>query len=136
MARNAAVFGLGGGKDVGPPMSGVRPVRLTSGVRPERMLSKSEVPEYCCGPASMAGDSGPDRRDPARSPLPLKGQANSLPDEGDAMAAMGGRMGLEGVAPLPSGDPLVLLLEPSLEEVRKCFGEERGGRTRVEGECG
>ncbi len=33
MARKAAVFGLGGGNDEGPPMSGVRPV---PGVRPVR----------------------------------------------------------------------------------------------------
>jgi hypothetical protein len=36
MARKAAVFGLGGGKETGPPMRGVRPVRLMSGVRPVR----------------------------------------------------------------------------------------------------
>lgn len=40
MARNAAVFGLGGGKDTGPPMRGVRPVAGVSPVRGVRPVRK------------------------------------------------------------------------------------------------
>ena len=46
MARNAAVFGLGGGKETGPPIRGVRPVPGVSpvrGVRPVRKAAGSKA---------------------------------------------------------------------------------------------
>ena len=51
MARKAAVPGLGGGKETGPPMRGVRPVpgvRPVRGVRPVLKLfgSKAVVAEW------------------------------------------------------------------------------------------
>lgn len=67
MARKAAVLGEGGGKDTGPPMSGVRPVpgvRPLRGVRPVRKAAGSKAARgcsFCCwGAVSMAGLSGPD----------------------------------------------------------------------------
>lgn len=69
MARKAAVFGLGGGNPlpVAPP-KGVKPVLKLdkSGVNPLRKLLTSKVD---CGPASIAGESGPDRRDPVKDEL-------------------------------------------------------------------
>lgn len=89
IARKAAVFGEGGGNATGPPTSGVRPVE---GVRPVRNEPDGSKPksggcieeadaasaateegfcdwpegvdaEGCWGPASMAGERGPDRRE-------------------------------------------------------------------------
>lgn len=78
-AKKAAVFGDGGGKETGPPTRGVKPVpgvnpvrgvRPVRGVKPVRKeVSKGKwdaESEPCCGPASMAGESGPARREFAR----------------------------------------------------------------------
>lgn len=79
-ARNAAVFGEGGGKETGPPTRGVKPVpgvrpvrgvKPVRGVRPVRNEAGSNgrcgaLSEPCWGPASMAGESGPARRELAR----------------------------------------------------------------------
>lgn len=78
-ARNAAVLGEGGGKETGPPTRGVRPVpgvNPVRGVRPVRGVSpvRNEVSkgiweaesEPCWGPASIAGERGPARRELAR----------------------------------------------------------------------
>lgn len=75
-ARKAAVFGEGGGKDTGPPTRGVRPVpgvNPVRGVRPVRGVKpvRNEVSkgiceaesEPCCGPANIAGERGPARRE-------------------------------------------------------------------------
>lgn len=115
MAMKAAVLGDGGGNDVGPPMSGVSPVRLTSGVSPVRMTSKldpgplitpwwvpeaplgcAEAGEYWAGPASIAGERGPARRlfTSADPPLP-KPQEKSPGAEGEAMDAIGGNFGFD-----------------------------------------
>ena len=70
MARNAAVLGDGGGKETGPPMRGVRPVPGVSpvrGVRPVRKAAGSKAASGCSGccwgAVSMAGLSGPERRE-------------------------------------------------------------------------
>lgn len=80
MARKAAVLGEGGGNETGPPMTpaGVRPVpagvRPVPGVRPVRKEDESKMEwwwPWACevdellvwGPASMAGDKGPERRE-------------------------------------------------------------------------
>ena len=89
IARKAAVLGEGGGKATGPPTSGVSPVDGVSPVRNEPDGSKPKsggcivdadaaraatefgfafwpegvVAPGCWGPASMAGDRGPDRRE-------------------------------------------------------------------------
>lgn len=71
-AKRAAVLGDGGGKPPGPPIRGVSPVLLTSGVNPVRTNELSNAPSpkdgVCCeaGPASIAGDRGPERREEAR----------------------------------------------------------------------
>jgi hypothetical protein len=165
--KRAWVFGDGGGNETGPPTSGVRPVRLTSGVNPvlmndgskgrcEETLTEEEpftAPDKdeelgcCCGPASIAGDKGPDRRDPVAN--------HGKPDdgsEGDARDARGGRVGL-GVADsswvvfeLPFGFvfPLLLLLPFELELGRESLlllsgvGEGwrmEGGDLREENDC-
>ena len=102
IARKAAVFGDGGGNETGPPMSGVSPV---PGVRPVRGVSpvRKEVGskagrgwsllELGWGPASIAGDSGPDRNEfdmpDAEKPHVYDGS------DGDEMLASGGRTGLD-----------------------------------------
>lgn len=84
MAKKAAVLGDGGGKETGPPTSGVRPVRPTSGVRPVRkagcegsqpptvVLVPIDPARAACsfGPLRRAGDSGPLRRLPESPELP------------------------------------------------------------------
>lgn len=62
MAKKAAVFGLGGGKEAPVAPRGVRPVLKVdrSGVKPVR---KAEGSKDDCGPASMAGDRGPERNE-------------------------------------------------------------------------
>ena len=69
--RKAAVFGEAGGKETGPPRRGVRPVpgvRPMRGVRPVLKAAGSNAArvccsDCCCGPVSMAGESGPDRNE-------------------------------------------------------------------------
>lgn len=115
MARNAAVLGEGGGKEVGPPASGVSPVRklLRSGVNPVRKdcgskpllgLAAEERPtpwdeepapfppwlDEFCGPASMAGLSGPARREPVRLVDQGKDGVAAESPEGEVMDATGG----------------------------------------------
>jgi hypothetical protein len=72
MLRKAAVFGDGGGKDIGPPSKGVRPV---PGVKPVRGVSpvRNEFASngwltafWSCGPANIAGDNGPALRELVR----------------------------------------------------------------------
>ena len=63
--KKAAVLGDGGGNEIGPARRGVRP---EPGVRPVRGVSpvlKSVEEDGCgsCGPASIAGDRGPARRE-------------------------------------------------------------------------
>jgi hypothetical protein len=63
--KKAAVLGDGGGKDIGPARRGVSPepgVRPVRGVRP---VLNSVEEDGCgsCGPASMAGERGPARRE-------------------------------------------------------------------------
>ena len=63
--KKAAVLGDGGGKEIGPARRGVSPepgVRPVRGVRP--VLNSAEE-DGCgsCGPASMAGERGPARRE-------------------------------------------------------------------------
>lgn len=63
--KKAAVLGDGGGKEIGPARRGVSP---DPGVRPVRGVSpvlKSTEADDCesCGPASMAGERGPARRE-------------------------------------------------------------------------
>lgn len=63
--KKAAVLGDGGGKEIGPARRGVSPepgVRPVRGVRP---VLKSVEEDGCgsCGPASMAGERGPARRE-------------------------------------------------------------------------
>jgi hypothetical protein len=63
--KNAAVFGDGGGKEIGPARRGVSPepgVRPVRGVRPV-LNSVEEGGCGSCGPASMAGERGPARRE-------------------------------------------------------------------------
>jgi len=67
MARKAAVLGEGGGKETGPPMSGVSPVpgvNPVRGVSPVRKAAGSKAgmgcSDCCWGPVSIAGDNGPD----------------------------------------------------------------------------
>ena len=70
IASKAAVLGLGGGKETGPPMSGVRPVpgvRPVRGVSPVRKAAGSKAARGwscdCWGAVSIAGDRGPERRE-------------------------------------------------------------------------
>ena len=70
IARNAAVLGDGGGKETGPPMSGVSPVpgvRPVRGVSPVRKAAGSNAAsgcsDCCWGAVSMAGLRGPDLRE-------------------------------------------------------------------------
>lgn len=63
--KKAAVLGDGGGKEIGPARRGVSPepgVRPVRGVRP---VLKSAEEDGCgsWGPASMAGERGPARRE-------------------------------------------------------------------------
>ena len=63
IAKKAAVPGLGGGKLTEPFTRGVRPVpgvRPVLGVRPVRGVRPVLKGSYCWGPASIAGDRGPD----------------------------------------------------------------------------
>lgn len=100
IARKAAVFGEGGGKETGPPMSGVSPVpgvRPVRGVSPVRKEEGSKAGrgwsllEFGWGPASIAGDSGPDRNEfdmpEAEKPHVYDGS------DGDEMLASGGSTG-------------------------------------------
>lgn len=63
--KKAAVLGDGGGKEIGPARRGVRPepgVRPVRGVRP--VLKSAEDDGWgSCGPASIAGERGPARRE-------------------------------------------------------------------------
>jgi len=62
--KKAAVLGDGGGKEIGPARRGVRPepgVRPVRGVRP--VLKSAEDGCGSCGPASIAGERGPARRE-------------------------------------------------------------------------
>ena len=63
--KKAAVLGDGGGKEIGPARRGVRPVPGVRPVRGVRPVLKSVEEDECgsCGPASMAGDKGPARRE-------------------------------------------------------------------------
>ena len=79
IARNAAVLGDGGGKETGPPTRGVRPLEGVRPVRPKEVEVSKLVMGIraccccccgccgCCGPGSIAGERGPERREPARS---------------------------------------------------------------------
>lgn len=63
------MLGDGGGKP--PAINGVKPVRPTSGVRPVRTneLSNAKLREgvaWFAGPASIAGERGPERKEDAR----------------------------------------------------------------------
>lgn len=107
-AKRAAVLGDGGGKPPGPPIRGVRPVRLTSGVNPVRTNELSKAPRpsegVCCdaGPASIAGDRGPERSEEARPHDPKPWSA------GLSRAAKGGNIGFTSLPCLPG--PLLALL--------------------------
>lgn len=89
-ARKAAVLGEGGGNDM-PPPRGVRPVLKLdkSGVKPVRneLGSKWEL----CGPASMAGDKGPDLNELVR---PADHGYALVSPAGEVMEATGGSRGL------------------------------------------
>lgn len=63
--KKAAVLGDGGGKEIGPARRGVSPVPGVRPVRGVRPVLKSVEDDDCgsCGPASMAGESGPARRE-------------------------------------------------------------------------
>lgn len=100
LLMNAAVPGEGGGKDpILLLISGVRPVlgvRPVRGVSPVRKLfgSKARVDwpvAPCCGPASIAGESGPERRE-----LANEDEENHEYDgsAGELIDARGGRTGL------------------------------------------
>jgi hypothetical protein len=87
MAKKATVFGLEGGNETGPPTRGVRPMRCAKPARKVEVTSKGRSTEEeeavaatrmmegaafcggcCCGPASMAGERGPARREFASQP--------------------------------------------------------------------
>lgn len=102
MWRKAAVFGDGGGKETGPPRIGVRPVpgvRPVRGVRPVLKVFGSKAMDGlalpsawgCWGPASIAGDRGPERREFARED---DVNAHENWSAGDEIDASGGRTGL------------------------------------------
>lgn len=104
VARNAAVFGLGGGKLMPVAPSGVKPVLKLdkSGVKPVlKVLGSKCEPD---GPPSMAGLKGPVRSDPVAQ---LKGL---LPSAGEVRDATPGRVWPEVAAapvfalPLPAAD--------------------------------
>lgn len=121
MARNAAVLGDGGGKETGPPTSGVRPVRPTSGVRPVRKagwegsqpptpVPLPARPDWSFGPLRRAGESGPLRRLPDRTPLPNPQWPNVLGPPGEESEANGGRIGFGVSGPFPTGGGSVVPL--------------------------
>lgn len=150
MERNAAVFGDGGGKETGPPMSGVRPVpgvKPVRGVSPVRKLLGSNgrgAPGACPfasrGPASIAGESGPDRSELAKDDDENQLYVGSAGDEidasggnigfGDASRSFLTRAGDRGRSLFES-----VLLLPWVEGPRaSCTGEWATVRT-LEAEC-
>lgn len=123
IARNAAVLGEGGGKATGPPTRGTRGVRPVEGVRPVRNVPEGSKPNnggcteaalaaraatdvdgcdaldaagWVCGPASIAGDNGPERNE-----LEMPAEENDHEydgSDGDVIDASGGSIGF-GVSP-------------------------------------
>lgn len=106
MAKNAAVFGLGGGKDPDVAPNGVSPVLKLerSGVKPVRKVDGSKL----CGPANIAGESGPARREPESEVFQGYWRALSCA-AGEVMLDTGGKMRLFRDCPGVTG-PLLFLV--------------------------